>query len=806
MKVIKILVVSVIVVVLAVAAGVTYLVNYLDAHKDQLADTTGTWLGREVRIEKGVTLNWSLTPSIAVDGLWIGNPSWAKGEYFAQAERALVRLRLLALLRRRLELKEVTIQGADVRLEAGTDGKNNWSFGEEGGGLETEVESLAAENSRLSYRQPDGGVMSAVIPEIMLDGLGTKEVGFKARFNYREVPITASLNTAPQMVSLAGERPFQGSVEMPGATLRVSGDLKGLFELTKLEVEAQIDRLDLQNSVLALWYSLPVAGVLQKVNGRFETAGDTTAALFQNLQGHLDVRSAALKVPGEDVNGARQLDLNGLKLVAAPKQPIRLSSKVIYGKQPYQVELEGGLLGDLFADIKSWKVLKFKSTGEFEGSHLELKGSAGPLSAITSGRNLDVKLQARYGELAVQADGRLASLGKLQGSQMAVDVSGPSLSRLTPWLGMNLPDSQPFRFNGRLSADRNHLELQKFKLTTGDSDVAGNLRLPLAGGGTVTGTLQSQTLNLGPLLEPMDRAKREAHVETPPLLERDLPVDLLGERDGSLKIKIGRLRLGAIEIEQLELDGRLAKGHLRLEAKAEGERVSADVDLRPTGTGWHLAVRHSGSFQLGDLIDRGKHHDDRSQSPVSIDADLKGSGRTLADMLESTDGSFTMVMGEGLLSENISEHIPMGDVMYAILRVIDPLGEQQSQSKLECAVIHLQVSKGVATSPHGLAMRTEEMNVLGGGAFTLRDGMIDLEFKTAQRKGLGLSVVGVADKFIRLTGTVWEPTVGVNAKSALAHGAAAWATSGLSLLFDSTFRRLTASSNPCERVQTALGK
>ena len=92
-------------------------------------------------------------------------------------------------------------------------------------------------------------------------------------------------------------------------------------------------------------------------------------------------------------------------------------------------------------------------------------------------------------------------------------------------------------------------------------------------------------------------------------------------------------------------------------------------------------------------------------------------------------------------------------------------------------MIHLQVSKGVATSPHGLAMRTEEMNVLGGGAFTLRDGMIDLEFKTAQRKGLGLSVVGVADKFIRLTGTVWEPTVGVNAKSALAHGAAAWATS-----------------------------
>ena len=103
-------------------------------------------------------------------------------------------------------------------------------------------------------------------------------------------------------------------------------------------------------------------------------------------------------------------------------------------------------------------------------------------------------------------------------------------------------------------------------------------------------------------------------------------------------------------------------------------------------------------------------------------------------------------------------------------------------------------------------LKHSEMNLIGGGSLRLDNGAIDVEFKTAPRKGLGLSVVGVADRFIRLTGTLAEPTVGVNAKSALTHGTAAWLTGGLSLLFDKAFRRLTASSNPCELVEKELNK
>ena len=165
-----------------------------------------------------------------------------------------------------------------------------------------------------------------------------------------------------------------------------------------------------------------------------------------------------------------------------------------------------------------------------------------------------------------------------------------------------------------------------------------------------------------------------------------------------------------------------------------------------------------------------------------------------------------MVLGEGSVSENLSQYLPMGDILYSVLEATDPSGRAGKQSQLECAVIHLEVENGIAGSSKGLAMRTDQMNIFGNGAVNLQTGEIDLEFKTAQRRGLGLSVAGVADRYIRFTGTLDEPQVGVNAKSAIVHGAAAWATGGFSVLYDSLFRRLTSSANPCEQVSEAIAK
>ncbi len=90
--------------------------------------------------------------------------------------------------------------------------------------------------------------------------------------------------------------------------------------------------------------------------------------------------------------------------------------------------------------------------------------------------------------------------------------------------------------------------------------------------------------------------------------------------------------------------------------------------------------------------------------------------------------------------------------------------------------------------------------MLGGGVLNLRSEEIELRFKTAKRKGIGLNLLGVADKFIYITGTFREPKAAIDPKGLLLHGGAAWATGGLSVLYDQLFKRLTSFSSPCDAV------
>ena len=128
---------------LTALAGGIYLAANLDQHKGLLERSASAVLGREVRIEKGVTVHWSMAPSIALQGLWVGNPDWAKGEYLVRAEQALLRLNIAALLQRRLQINQVTVQNADLALEAAADGRRNWSFGgQSGSGLDLLIDAV----------------------------------------------------------------------------------------------------------------------------------------------------------------------------------------------------------------------------------------------------------------------------------------------------------------------------------------------------------------------------------------------------------------------------------------------------------------------------------------------------------------------------------------------------------------------------------------------------------------------------------------------------------------------------------------
>jgi uncharacterized protein involved in outer membrane biogenesis len=267
-----------------------------------------------------------------------------------------------------------------------------------------------------------------------------------------------------------------------------------------------------------------------------------------------------------------------------------------------------------------------------------------------------------------------------------------------------------------------------------------------------------------------------------------------------MRFETQHLQVGAMGFNNVILDATLDSGKINLALMDKANRLNVKLDLIPEDSAWLLKLQNKSKLELGQLIEGEKDLTARSSADVALDVDLRGKGRSLAEVLASAKGHIDGVVSAGRLSEEATQYLLLGSVLATLLETLSEGKQVKTVSELECAVLHLDVNKGIATGSKGLALRTDRVNVLGGGAVKLSTGEIDLHFKTAQRKGLGIDILGSMDNYIRLKGTLRQPKVALNGEGFLLHGGAAWATGGLSLLYESLATRLTAFSNPCETV------
>ncbi len=471
---------------------------------------------------------------------------------------------------------------------------------------------------------------------------------------------------------------------------------------------------------------------------------------------------------------------------------MRLKTGVAYAGQHIELDLTGGKLADLFGGDQPWQTIKVAAKGRFDKQPIAITGQVGPLSAS---RDLGVDLTLHHHGVRARFNGKLAGLDGLRGSKLAIEVTGPSFSRLTPWFGVEMPHSQPFRVSGQLKAGEHSISVNDLKGKSGASDIAGKVIIRQAPRLHVEAKFSSSLLDLTPYVETGDNAI----ATTRQSLSNELPLESLHGSDVEMRWRVEHLRIGDFGLDDFGLDGTLDAGHLRINMTAGEERLAANVDLKPAETDWRLTLKHKGKLNLGWLLEGEEDGDPRSSAPLEVDVHLSGVGRSPAALLGSADGKVEVLLGAGRLSRKFTG-LPLGTLLFTLLNTLEPESEGQYHRSLECAVLQFDVAKGIATSTRGLALRTGAINVLGAGTLRLQTGEIDLRFKTAQRKGLGISVLGIIDKLLHFTGTLQQPRVKVDSAGLLAYGGVALATEGLSLLFDTLVSRLTAFSNPCATV------
>lgn len=101
----------------------------LNQYKSYAADFVARETGRELVINGDAKLGISLVPTVIINDVALSNASWARQPEMIRVKQLEVKINILALLKKRIVIDKILLDGPEIYLETSADGAQNWVFG-----------------------------------------------------------------------------------------------------------------------------------------------------------------------------------------------------------------------------------------------------------------------------------------------------------------------------------------------------------------------------------------------------------------------------------------------------------------------------------------------------------------------------------------------------------------------------------------------------------------------------------------------------------------------------------------------------
>lgn len=386
---------------------------------------------------------------------------------------------------------------------------------------------------------------------------------------------------------------------------------------------------------------------------------------------------------------------------------------------------------------------------------------------------------------------------------LAVKAEAQDLAGIAKLAGLSLDLPTPVVLSAKLAAKDGEQRADPLELTLGRSMVTGRAALRTGGARPhVSARLAAKEIDLSHSGRAAARqpAKRDRLFSEAPL-----PLDALRRLDGDLEVAVERLVLpGGLPLEAVRTRAVLKGGRLDAQPVAAtlgGGRVAGRILLdaaHPTAP--LLAVNVDGKGISAEKVAAALGHPGTvSGGNTDVSLRLTGPGESLARFVGWGNGELLAVVGPAKASGAALD--AGGGALTSILDTANPSRRNDPHTEVKCAVVRLPVRDGVAVSQRTIAYETTKVNVVVSGEINLRTEALDLAVRPRVKEGIS---VGSLAQLVRVTGTLAEPAVGIDgagsARAALSVGGA-FLTSGLSLIGEFFYSKMTADPHPC---QTAL--
>ncbi|WP_202305058.1 AsmA family protein [Dryocola clanedunensis] len=442
-------------------------------------------------------------------------------------------------------------------------------------------------------------------------------------------------------------------------------------------------------------------------------------------------------------------------------------------------------------------VFGLKVNGRYNGEPIEGTGKIGGMLALRSEGDTAFPVQAdvRSGNSRVALIGTINDPMKMGGVDLRLKFSGDSLGNLYDLTGVLLPDTPPFETDGHLLAKIDTEKGSVFRYLNfngriGDSDIHGSLTYSQGKPRPkLEGDLESKQLrlaDLGPLIgvdsgkgaQQSKKSEEKKGEKTVQPADKVLPYDRFETdkwdvMDADVRFKGGRIEhSGTLPLSDLSTHVILKNADLRLQPLKfgmAGGTISANIhlegDKKPMQGRADIQARR---LQLKQLMPKVESMQ-KTLGELNGDADLRGSGNSVAALLGSSDGNLKLLMNDGLISRNLMEIVGLNVGNYIVGAIFG-----DDEVRINCAAANLDLRGGVAT-PRIFAFDTENALINVTGTTNFASERLDL---TIDPESKGIRIMTLRSP-LYVRGTFKNPDAGVKAGPLIARGAVAAALATL---------------------------
>jgi len=686
-------------IILIIVAGLVALPFIVDPndYKDEISTQVEKMTGRNLTLQGDIGL--SVFPWIALElgPLSLSNAEGFKADAFAKVDAAEIRIKLMPLLKKQLEMDTIVLDGLVLNLETNKDGKTNWDD-------LTQADEVVKEDKKPSEEKSGPALAAVSIAGVQLSNANIlwSDASKGESFQLRNL----NLNTDPLVPGepTALETAFDLISAKPEAKAHVTLSSKVMVDMEN----QQYALTDLAFTTLAEGKTLPF------------TQADI--ALNANVQADL---------------GKQLVSITDLVLSAKTnndKQSIdaKLSGQVNSNLATQQTVIEGLKLNADIADpALPGEKAKLELTSKVTA---DLKQQTVTLSALA------LQLQ----ELMLEADIKASNiLGDNLGFAGSVNIKPFSLRKLAKDMNIELPEMadsstlENIALKSELEGSANHINAKQLDLTLDQSKLTGQLAINNFSKPAFNFKLKLDQIDADRYLPPVEETAPKPKAEASPATAtagaaEALPLDALRQINAKGSIDIGKMKATGLTSENIHVTINAADGLVKLtpmRADLYQGQYNGNVSLDARGDKLKLAIDESVKGVQAEPLLKDMAGEAKITGTANANAKLTGTGATVEEIKQTLSGNGGFSFTDGALKGiNIAESIRKAKAALSGQKLAD--SGEPVQTDFSTLSGTFKATNGVIDN-QDLALKSPLLRISGAGQASLPKETIDYSLKVA---------------------------------------------------------------------------